>query len=185
MMTAAVALATVLAVATAACQQRKDRSDRLEGVPTVERRLETRHTPVSDLVIVLPEAVSNVEWEPKARFDNFFITDPSDFGEVQQGLMVVNVSPRPYMSIPDSIDTEDFTGTIAGHDVTWREYTVVKPDGSQFFQREMVMRQLFEGYGTGDAPLLLHVFVGGSSYELVERLTAAAETIRFVSEPDV
>jgi hypothetical protein len=174
-------------VAVGACRSSKDRSALLDGVATVEHRLNTRIMPVPDLTIRVPEAMSDIEWDRHARFDNFFITNPGDTGEVQQGMIVINVSPSTMSFIADTVDVDEFIGTIAGQDVVWREYTVVGPDGSQLYQRETVQQELFAPFKAHpDQPaVLLQAFIVGSNYDLVEKLTASVETLTLVNEPDI
>ncbi len=172
---------------TVGCEQHKDRSALIRSVPSTEIRLHTEHTNAPDLTMRVPTAFSDIDWTRNARYDNFMISNPDDTAEIQHGLLVVNVTPSPVHHIPDSVDVDNVIGRLAGKDVEWHEFTVIKPDGSKLYQREAFVRSLLSGYtanGTGP-DLVLHVFVVGTSYELVETLTSAAETLDIVHEADV
>ena len=170
----------ILAVAALGmgCAKVKDRSGLLRGVATQDVRLELRHTKISDLTIRIPTGFVS-EWTEEAHFDKFFIYRPQDTGDVQKGMVTLDVTPNPPKMIPDTASYTRSIGHIAGHDAQWREMTVVELDGAKLYQREMVTKDIFTGLENYSnlQGLVLHAFVVGSDSLLVERLTAVVETI--------
>lgn len=161
-----------------ACAPKKDRSALLKGIPTEKIRLEMEHTTAPDLEITVPKGfIAN--WAKEARYDKFYIYDPADTGVTQRGLLIVDLSPTPALSIPDSAKTDKSRGTIADESVTWRE-AVLKDETPHVHQREMVQKDLLGRYQSSDnaGPIILHAIIAGSDSTLVERLTASVESIK-------
>jgi hypothetical protein len=171
-------LPIALIVVLAACAKVKDRSVLLRGVAMHDVRLELKHTNITDLNIRVPAGFVS-EWTEEAHYDKFFLFEPKDTGDVQQGMVTLDITPDPAKLIPDTAKYQRSVGKMGEHEVQWRERTIVNDDGSKLFQREMVTHDLFAGlekYGKQQG-LVLHAFVVGSDSNLVERLTAVVETI--------
>jgi len=163
------------------CAKVKDRSALLRDIPTEQVRMEPRHTQVAGMTLRIPKGFV-VEWTEEARYDKFYIYEPKDTGDVQQGMVTLDITPDPAKLIPDTAKYERSVGKMGEHEVQWRERTVTEPPAAKLFQREMVTRELFkdaEKYNRVEG-LVLHAFVVGTDSLLVERLTATVETISLV-----
>jgi hypothetical protein len=160
------------------CAKVKDRSILLRGVPTQPITMALAHTKVGDLTMRVPAGFV-AEWTQEARYDKFFIYEPKDTGDVQKGMVTLDITPDPAKLIADTSKYERSIGKMGDHEIQWRERTVVGDDGSKLYQREMVTRDLFSGLEnySKDKGVVLHAFVVGSDSLLVERLTATVETI--------
>jgi hypothetical protein len=171
-------IALLLLIIVAGCAKVKDRSVLLRGVETRQVRLELKHTKISDLSIRVPVGFMS-EWTEEAHYDKFFIYMPQDTGDVQKGMITLDITPNPPKLIPDTAKYARSIGRIGEHEVPWREMTVVDDDGAKLYQREMVTKDIFTGlenYGSTSG-IVLHAFVVGSDSLLVERLTAVVETL--------
>jgi hypothetical protein len=174
---ASIILAILAVLATAGCTPRKDRARLLRDVETIAVRMVNEHTGLPDFLIKVPTGFV-VEWTRESRYDKYFIYNPRDSGDVQKGMAVIDVTPYPARQIPDSLKVKRSIGQMAGHDVKWTEYTVGEPGEPALYQREMTSYAPFEEIEKyKDHKNALHVFVVGSDQNLVEILTAAAETI--------
>lgn len=180
MKTFPILLAIVLLLASG-CAKVKDRSALLRDVPTEQVRMEPRHTQISGMTILIPKGFV-VEWTEEARYDKFYIYEPKDTGDVQQGMVTIDITPDPAKLIPDTATYERSRGKMGEMEIQWRERSVIEPPAAKLFQREMVTRDIFkdaEKYNRHEG-LVLHAFVVGTDSLLVERLTATVETIALV-----
>ncbi len=179
------ALVLVVVLATG-CASRKDRSGLLRGVKTEQLILKCAHTDLPDLTITVPAGFV-ADWTKEARYDNFYLFDPADTGEVQKGMIVIDVTPESRKQIPDSVDFQKFIGTLGGKDIQWRELTFVDElDSSKVYQREVQTNVLYEPLSYVDKKMVVHAFVVGSDPKLVEILTAAVETLKVLpSKPNL
>ncbi|MEP7218663.1 MAG: hypothetical protein ABI876_07080 [Bacteroidota bacterium] len=162
------------------CVPRKDRSGLLKGIKTAQVRLDPRHTELPPLEITLPDGFV-ASWTTEAKYDQFYIFNPADTGDVQHAMLVVEVTPYPPRQIPDSARFEKSRGGIGDIDVDWRELTIIDEiDSAKLYQREMTTGEVFKkGGGTyADKGIAFHAFVVGSDPKLVEKLTAAVETVK-------
>jgi hypothetical protein len=178
-------LASMLALA-AGCIGAKDRSELLKGIPTTRIRLAPQHTDAPDMLITLPKGFQ-ADWVKEARYDKFYIYDISDTGATQRALLIIDVTPSPYLSIPDTTTVEKSRGSIDGQKVIWRE-AIYKDDTVQVYQREMVQPDLLKIYQSADrlGPLQLHAIVAGHDRDLVEKLAGSVETIHLLpSRPNL
>lgn len=170
-------LVTVICVTSfEGCTRRKDRAELLRGIRLAELRLQPKHTDVNDMSMKAPDGFA-VEWTAEAQEDKFYIYDPRDTGSVQQAMIVIDITRAPSKLIPDTAAYERSLGQASGHDVQWRERTIVDDEGTKVHQREMVTADLLADAAAGDARFLMHAFVVGSNETLVERLAASVETI--------
>ncbi|HVZ41395.1 MAG TPA: hypothetical protein VHI13_19095 [Candidatus Kapabacteria bacterium] len=176
---AAILPVLIMGMATG-CTPRKDRSAQLRGVRMEEIRLLNRHTGVNDITMMVPEGFAS-EWTRENRFDKFFVYSPADTGQTQRGMLVIDVEPSPIHIIPDTAECERYRGRVADADVIWRERTITGDAGERLYQRETMTAELFPQSRIRNVsePVMFHAFVVGSDSILVNRLTAAVETIRF------
>lgn len=171
----------LLALSAPACARKKNRAALLKGVPTETARLENEHTGVDDMEITVPSGYV-VEWTSEARHDKYYVYRPSDTAEVQRAMVVLDVTSAIVKMIPDTASYERVVGRLAGHDVEWRERTVLEIDGSRLYQREMTTREPLRSkdvYHRVERPAI-HAFVVGWDEAEVERLVAAVETLRML-----
>jgi hypothetical protein len=177
---------------------KKDRSPLLKGIKTAQVTLSATRSNAPDFIVTVPDGFET-EWvgEEKSAYDKFYIFNRDDTGAVQHGMAIIDIAPSPRWLIRDTADYSRSGGSIAGHDIEWRE-EVVDPSteeenafasstGKRLFRREMVSKELIEGYHSakGEGPLLVHAFVVGSDSLLVERLTASIETIVVRPRPNL
>ncbi len=177
-----IALALV-GLCIAGCMEYKDRSVLLEGVTTVEKDLTMKHTGIPDMKISLPEGYE-VSWEKMAEFDKFFIFNPDDSVGINPGMILLDVGPSPYRVIGDTAEFTESGGTIAGHDVVWKERSIKEGRDNVLHHREMTSGTVLAEYKNDKGESFkIRVFVVGSNPDLVELLTACSQTIRPSDSP--
>jgi hypothetical protein len=188
----------VLLVCVAGCVSKKDRSPLLKGIRTTQVTLSATRSNAPDFIVTVPEGFES-EWvgEEKSDYDKFYIFNRNDTGDIQHGMAYIDIAPAPRWLIRDTADYSRSRGSIAGHDIEWRE-EVFDPSteegnafasstGKRLFRREMISKDLIEGYHSarGEGPLLVHAFIVGSDSLLVERLTASIESIVVKPRPNL
>lgn len=179
--------AAILLLAMPGCIPKKDRAKLLEDVPTSELRLDPKNTEAAELTMKVPAGFQS-DWTSNAQYDKFIIFDPSDSGDVQRGMVIVNITPIPLAHVPDSIDDDHSMGAIEGKSLKWRETVAYGEDSVRIYQREAVQTELLKLYPSPDreGPLIVHVFVVGRDPKLVELLMGAVETIKIIpGKPNV
>lgn len=187
----AVSIAVLLALLfITGCIPRKDRGKLLKNVETLAVRMENTHTNVPDLLIRIPSGFV-VEWTKESRYEKYFIYNPKDTGEVQKGMVILDITPYPARHIADTVENlKKSIGTIGGEDgkeVIWKEYTVEEIGSAPLYQRETTLAGLFEDADRfKEVKNTLHAFIVGSDPDLVELLTASVETITVLPrKPDL
>ncbi len=173
-----VSLFCVAVIALCGCGKSRDRSVALRGVRTHTATLDARHTGMGGISIRLPEEYA-AEWTEESKHDKFYIYRPNDTAAVQAGMLIIDITPAPLKSIPDTAVYEKVGGKIGEHAVEWRERVVVGDDNDTLYQREVASREPLAQRGryNDTQALVLHAFVVGSNAMQVERLAAAVETI--------
>jgi hypothetical protein len=179
-------LLILILAAGAGCTQHKDRAALMRGVKTTQLQLDCKHTDLPSLLITVPSGFAS-DWTKEARYDKFFIFDPADTGEVQKGMILIDVTPAPPKQIPDSADYKKSLGTLNGEEVQWREMTFIEEsDSSKVYQREMQTNAPYRSLSFVDKKMVIHAFVVGSDPKLVELLTACVETLKALpSKPNL
>jgi hypothetical protein len=166
------------ALAAAGCATRRDHTELLRSVRTKKLVLEPKITHAPTLTLTVPEAFVS-DWTAQASYDSFIIYDPLDNGDVQRGMLVVNVTTAPVHHIDDTLKTGHVRSSLADATIEWRERSYRNDEGDTVHQREAIrtgMFDLFKDPKTG-RELMLQVFVVGADSALVERLMGSAETI--------
>jgi hypothetical protein len=191
-------LLSLLLTGSAACVSKKDRLPLLKGIRTTQLKLSATRSNAPDFIVTVPEGFES-EWigEEKSIYDKFYIFNRNDTGAIQLGMAYFDITPAPRWLIPDSVEYTRSGGSIAGHDIEWREdvfdptkqegNTFASSNGKKLFRREMISKELIQGYNStkGEGPLLVHAFIVGSDSLLVERLTASIETIVVTPRPNL
>lgn len=165
-------------IAVSSCATRRDHTELLKGVETKVIELEPKITRAPLLKLRAPVDFY-ADWTRDAAYDSFIIINPDDDGDVQRGMLVVNVTSAPIQHIDDSLETGYTRSTLAGETIEWRERSFLDEDSNRVYQRETIRRGLFENFKdpkTG-RELVLQVFVVGTDTLLVGRLMGSAETI--------
>jgi hypothetical protein len=172
----------ILVVATAiglgACAARQDHTRLLQGIPTSELTLTPQHTRAPELTLRLPRGFT-YDWTAEADYDAFIIYNPSDTGDYQRGMLVINVAPSPVRHIPDSIDAHHVRAAVLGKTIEWRGISEREVNGLEIHKREAIVRDLFPLYKhpKSGQDLVLQAFVVGTDSVLVGRLMGSAESI--------
>lgn len=171
-------LLVALSIVAGGCVTRRDHAELLKGIPTKQIVLEPRNTKAPNLKLRVPVDF-DADWTRDAAYDSFIIVDPDDDGDVQRGILVLNVTAGPVQHIDDTLKTSYTRSTIAGETVEWRERAFVDEEGNTIHQRETMRPGLFEHFKDPKSgrDLVLQVFVVGTDSLLVEQLMGSAETI--------
>lgn len=167
-----------VAVTAGGCATRRDHTVLLKGIPTKNLLLEPKNTRAPQLNLTVPVDF-DADWTRDAAYDSFIIINPDDDGDVQRGILVINVTSSPVEHIADTLETSHTRATIAGETVEWRERSFIDEEKYVIHQRETIRTGMFKNFKdpkTG-RELVLQVFVVGTDTALVGQLQGAAETI--------
>lgn len=169
---------TLFVTALGGCATRRDHTALLAGIRTKQMTLEPLNTRAPLLTLRVPASFER-DWTKNSANDRFIIFDPDDSGDVQRGMLIVNVTSSVFNHIHDSLETDHSRSTIAGETVEWRERVFTNDDGIVLHQREALLKGAFDLYTDpkSQQALVLQVFVVGTDSILVERLMGSAETI--------
>jgi hypothetical protein len=154
-----------------------------ENLPSGRFQLPTIHTPAPDLWITLPSGYM-IKLAGRLPNDEFYIfskNDPTlkDSTASSPGFLriYIGVLPQTAMSGRQAYDKKGVL--ITGRAVVWRLWTDSIPGGGHFYNREITSDDFFVPVSPelANAPLHLHIYVGGTDSARVADLMASAESL--------
>lgn len=155
------------------------------NLPPGRFHVPTRHTPVPDFFISLPEGymVKNLSRLPN---DEYFVVrtdDPSlkDSAAVTPGFMLLYVGVKPQGSLPESGKFTTRVVKLGTTDVEWKEWADTLPDRSLYHIHDISSSDYFRTAlpELAKAPLNLHIYVAGKDTARVAELVRAVESLSF------
>jgi len=154
-----------------------------QNLPPGRFQLPTRHTPVPDFYITLPQGytVKNLSQLPNDEY--FFVRsdDPSltDRKATTPGFMRFYVGVRAQSALDPARKHTEENVLVGRTPLTWTIWTEKLDDGAPYYVREITSDDYFANLSPefANAPLHLHIYVAGRDSGRVAELAAAAATL--------
>ncbi len=154
-----------------------------QNLPPGRFQLPTRHTPVPDFYITLPQGytVKNLSQLPNDEY--FFVRgdDPSltDRQATTPGFMRFYVGVRAQSALEPARKHTEENVLVGKTPLTWKLWTEELDNGAPYYVREITSSDYFANLSPefANAPLHLHVYVAGRDSGRVAELMAAAASL--------